>query len=610
MLDQSIQDSTTATPIYFILSPGANVVADLDKMADKYGFVKGESYHNVSMGQGQDKVAMAALELAHRNGHWVILNNIHLMPRWLIELEKKLDDFAVEGSHTKFRLFLTSDPSKNIPIGVLARCIKLTNEPPGGLKANLKRAFCFFPKEQIEEADGKTKTILFGLCVFHAVMMERKMYGPMGFNMKYPFSMGDLRDSATCLNNYMENSGGGKIPWADLKYIFGEIMYGGHIVNDFDRLLANTYLDFYMKDELLDETELYPFAEDEKGFSFPAPAVMGYSKYIEYIDEGMKQDSPIAFGLHPNAEIDFRTTASDNMFKALVELQPRSAASSSGEDGGVSPAAQAESLVSDIIERFAEKKFDVDDLARSLDDAGPYQNVFMQEMDWMNVLITEIIRSLKELQLGFAGELTMSDAMEALQDALFLDRVPASWAKRAWPSLLGLGLWLNNFSSRLVQLEEWLGNPLELPKVTWLSGMVNPQSFLTAICQVAAQKNMWELDKLVSFTEVTKRMTVDEVDSGLREGAYIIGPKLMGARWDVGNGVIEKSRPKEMFSEMPVIAVRGVSTDKADFKGMYLCPCYKTEFRGPTYVFQAQLKTKSPPARWILAGVALILETQ
>ena len=39
-------------------------------------------------------------------------------------------------------------------------------------------------------------------------------------------------------------------------------------MNDFDRLLANEYLDWYMKDELLDETELYPFAEDEKGVSF------------------------------------------------------------------------------------------------------------------------------------------------------------------------------------------------------------------------------------------------------------------------------------------------------------------------------------------------------
>lgn len=53
ILEESFLDSTTTTPIYFILSPGANVVGDLDKLADKYKFVKNESYHNVSMGQGQ-----------------------------------------------------------------------------------------------------------------------------------------------------------------------------------------------------------------------------------------------------------------------------------------------------------------------------------------------------------------------------------------------------------------------------------------------------------------------------------------------------------------------------------------------------------------------------
>jgi dynein heavy chain len=608
ILEQSINDSTPQTPIYFILSPGANAVADLDKLAvlQDPPLVKGESYHNVSMGQGQDVVAERALELAHRNGHWVILNNIHLMPRWLVDLEKKLDDFGYD-SHERFRLFLTSDPSNSIPIGLLARAIKLTNEPPGGLKANLKRAFCFFTKEQIDEADQKTKGILFGLCVFHAVMMERKMYGPMGYNMMYPFSLGDLRDSSVCLANYMENSGGGKIPWADLKYIFGEIMYGGHIVNDFDRLMANTYLDFYMEDGLLDEKELYPFAEDEKDFSFTAPGPLSYEKYIEHIDTGITQDSPIAFGLHPNAEIDFRTAAADKMFKALVELQPRGAGAG-GDEGGQSPAAMAESLTNDIIDRFADVKFEPDEIGRALDDVGPYQNVFMQEMAWMNVLITELIRSLQELLLGFAGELTMSDAMEDLQDSLFLDRVPGSWAKRAWPSLMGLALWLNNFKLRLNQLEDWQNNPMELPKVTWLSGLVNPQSFLTAICQVAAQKNSWELDKLVSQTEVTKKMKAEEIDMLARDGAFISGASMQGARWDGGTTSIEKSRPKEMFCDMPVMNVKGIGRDKADTKGVFMCPVYKTEFRGPTFVFRAQIKTKSAPARWILGGVALILE--
>ena len=84
------------------------------------------NYHNIAMGQGQDVVAMAKLDLGHKDGHWVMLQNIHLMPRWCIELEKKLDSFAAEGSHLTFRVFLSADPSKGIPIGILERSLTLS----------------------------------------------------------------------------------------------------------------------------------------------------------------------------------------------------------------------------------------------------------------------------------------------------------------------------------------------------------------------------------------------------------------------------------------------------------------------------------------------------
>ena len=281
------------------------------------------------------------------------------------------------------------------------------------------------------------------------------MFGPMGFNMKYPFSIGDLRDSATCLQNYMENSGGGKIPWQDLKYIFGKIIFGGHIVNDFDRLLANEYLNFYMKEELLDEMEMYPFSEEKKGVSFMSPAPTTFDKYIEHIETNMNQDTPIAFGLHPNAEIEFRTQQSNEVFKTLLELQPRDATS---VDGASTPQQIAESVANEMLDKFGEKNFDVEDLVRNLDEQGPYQNVFIQEMDIMNVLLSEMKRSIQELKLGFAGELTMSDAMENLMMALFMDRIPDTWAAKSWPSLRSLASWTSNFADRLNQLEEWSSN--------------------------------------------------------------------------------------------------------------------------------------------------------
>ncbi len=67
--------------------------------------------------------------------------------------------------------------------------------------------------------------------------------------------------------------------------------------------------------------------------------------------------------------------------------------------------------------------------------------------------------------LGFDGELTMSDAMDDLMNSLYLNRVPKSWARLAWPSLRSLQSWLHNWSQRISQLNDWAANPLEVPKV-------------------------------------------------------------------------------------------------------------------------------------------------
>jgi dynein heavy chain len=61
--------------------------------------------------------------------------------------------------------------------------------------------------------------------------------------------MGDLRDSSVVLQNYMDNNqASGKIPWDDLRYLFGEIMYGGHIVDDVDRRFCKVFLENLMND--------------------------------------------------------------------------------------------------------------------------------------------------------------------------------------------------------------------------------------------------------------------------------------------------------------------------------------------------------------------------
>ena len=128
--------------------------------------------------------------------------------------------------------------------------------------------------------------------------------------MHYNFSIGDLRDSAVVCQNYLERSAAssGKVPWEDLRYIFGEIMYGGYITDDVDRVFCRTFLANLMKDDLFDEAELFPFIEGKANISFKCPNALAHEKYVEHIKDELPPETPLAFGMHPNAEIDFRTT--------------------------------------------------------------------------------------------------------------------------------------------------------------------------------------------------------------------------------------------------------------------------------------------------------------
>lgn len=76
----------------------------------------------ISLGQGQEKAALALFEMAVSRGHWLMLQNCHLLVKWLRVLEKQIE--KLNKAHPDFRLWLTTDPIPNFPIGILQRSFK------------------------------------------------------------------------------------------------------------------------------------------------------------------------------------------------------------------------------------------------------------------------------------------------------------------------------------------------------------------------------------------------------------------------------------------------------------------------------------------------------
>ncbi|XP_049624579.1 dynein axonemal heavy chain 17 [Suncus etruscus] len=598
---KSFEESSPSTPIFFILSPGVDPLKDVEALGKKLGFtIDNGKLHNVSLGQGQEVVAENALDVAAEQGHWVILQNIHLVARWLSTLDKKVERYST-GSHQDYRVFISAEPAPSpeshiIPQGILENAIKITNEPPTGMYANLHKALDLFTQDTLEMCSKELefKCILFALCYFHAVVAERRKFGAQGWNRSYPFNNGDLTISINVLYNYLEANP--KVPWDDLRYLFGEIMYGGHITDDWDRRLCRTYLLEFVRPEMLEgEVMLAP--------GFHIPPNLDYKGYHEYVDESLPPESPYLYGLHPNAEIGFLTVTSDKLFRTVLEMQPKE--SDAGGGTGVSREEKVKAVLDEILDKIPET-FNMAEIMAKAAEKTPYVVVAFQECERMNALTSELRRSLKELSLGLKGELTITTDMEDLSTALFYDTVPETWMARAYPSMMGLAAWYADLLLRVRELEAWTTD-FVLPTAVWLAGFFNPQSFLTAIMQSMARKNEWPLDKMCLSVEVTKKNRED-MTAPPREGSYVYGLFMEGARWDVQSGVIAEARLKELTPAVPVIFIRAIPVDRMDTKNIYECPVYKTRLRGPTYVWTFNLKTKEKAAKWVLAGVALLLQ--
>ncbi|CAM9200263.1 unnamed protein product, partial [Sphacelaria rigidula] len=154
----------------------------------------------VSLGRGQGPRAEAIVEAARLGGTWVMLQNCHLACSWLPTLDRIVKQLGNnrEDARLGFRLFLSAAAVPFFPVSVLQRSVKITDEPPRGIQANLRRSYNLQMSEILSREEGEGiqrpaewKRLLFGLCFFHAVVQERVKFGPLGWNVTYNFGDSD-----------------------------------------------------------------------------------------------------------------------------------------------------------------------------------------------------------------------------------------------------------------------------------------------------------------------------------------------------------------------------------------------------------------------------------
>ncbi len=572
-----MDESSSATPIFFILFPGYSPSKEIEQYANKCGYsVDNGRLCLISMGQGQEAPAEAVLDKYTREGGWVFLDNVHLMQGWIPKLERKLE-IAAETAHPDFRCFFSAEPingaphAKIIPESILQTCIKISNEPPSDMKSNMRRAFAAYTPEQCDRPSTDAKrvafrSILFGLCFYHSLLLGRKKFGVgigtgsgsgLGFCRGYSFNMGDLTTCGDVLYNYLEAYDA--IPWRDLQYMFGEVFYGGHITDGMDRRCCTTYLEVLIRPEILPQGNLAdpaswaaPTLELAPGFTAPTPT--DYESLKQYIETSLPAESPVVYGMHPNAELSLLTSLGETLFKTVVEVT--GGGGGSGGGGGGSEGAVRQALES-YKERLPEA-FNMVEVELRVKDKTPFVVVALQEATRMNALLFEMKRSMEELQLGLDGALNMSDAMEKLARGIASNSVPDLWMgcmSTRVQEVYSLSAWYADVLRRYEQLAAWTAGDIVTPVSVWLPGLFNPKAFLTAVMQTYARANKLPLDVMKFMTEVTRFTSPDQVQEAAPLGVYVHGLVLEGARWDREDGCLRDSKPNELHPAMPVLQV-------------------------------------------------------
>ncbi len=602
-----LQQSSEKNPVLFILSPGADPSGELIKFAALKGF--GNKYKALPLGKDMEAQAQSMIDGGIVKGHWVMLQNCHLVLSWLKDLEGLIEE-KMNRPHADFRLWLTTAPTcdRAFPIGILQRSLKVVVEPPEGLRQNVKTMYEKLDDARLVQCKHPAyKDLVYVISFFHAILQDRKNFGKIGWNVVYGFNESDFTISLDLLSMYLNKALANKeesLPWNTLRYLIGEAMYGGRVTDDFDRRVLMTYLNEYMGDFLFDRNQ--PFFFSRVGFEYIVPTCDNHEAYCKYLEQLPQDCSPEVFGLHPNAQIMSNTNKAKELWIDMLKTQ----SSRTEAVKGMSRDEKIGQVAKDVSSKLKQPLYELTKIREKLLGAtSPTQAVLMQELERFNILTAFIDTSLKDLIKALKGEIAMSSDLDDLSNYLFVGFLPKSWRELTPQTEKSLASWMQFYSLRVDLFNNWVEKGE--PTVMWLSGLHVPESYLSAHVQIACRAKGWALDKSTKITEVMDFVNPAEAKSRPELGCYITGLFMEGAKWDLTNQCLIKQGPKELLFEMPVVRIIPIEANKVKLRNKLVTPVYVTQGRrnprGEGLVFEAQLNTKEHPSHWILQGVCLTL---
>ncbi|XP_016964184.1 cytoplasmic dynein 2 heavy chain 1 [Drosophila biarmipes] len=317
-VEQLLQQSSCDRPILMVSQAENDPTTELRKWAN-------QKYREMAIGKGAEKGVLSEMRKAAIDGHWLCVKNVHLVPEFLTQMERELNEIQKSKD---FRLWLLCESTEGFSEFAVYKCLKVRYEQPKGLKQIVMRLLQNCAAEQDQSLKSQPKSLKMRVVYFilTAVLQQRRQFIPQGWSKYYEFGEADLKAALGILKWVDQQLNSGKCDWLLLQRLSEALAFGGRINNLRDLEILRSYLNQFCSADVL-SNRWSPL-----GLSLSIPTSGQLQDYYSALEKLPELDEPSMYGLANQAQQQREIEQAKKVIRELRGLHY--GRGSAGESGG------------------------------------------------------------------------------------------------------------------------------------------------------------------------------------------------------------------------------------------------------------------------------------
>lgn len=437
----------------------ANVSSILSRLNEKCN--PNQTLHRIFLGHDHSFIRNE-LEYARLHGHWILVDDIDLCPKFLNNFDYVLQMISIPNSDTEdnFRAFILASPDIYLPAHILHSSVRYADD--GTNMSNYRNQPCLSDEViQLLEAnltntDSMQKMIYF--CSLNGLIHERRQFKHFGWNLPYEFTDSDLM-CALSIVELMYRRPKHVTHWNDIWCIVHN-SWGTQMIDSID----------YQRLMVLSEQ----FYDSFSSFHLTADTVNYWTQLIS--SHNFEQMSQQQVTMYQNRN----NTAFIDSIRSIYYNE--SAIHSNNIDGIV----RLEEIIQMIKSKIPSKNASC---VNYNNISSPVEVAVFREFESLNHLLQIIESTIDSMSKFINGnEIPAINSIESFQKCMLNNKVPDCWFIPGFRSAQTLTNWIENVQLRYSFISDLIRTKITTSAI-WLDGFRYPRSFLIAVRQMYGRKN-------------------------------------------------------------------------------------------------------------------------